>query len=100
MAKRKDGRFTISPLGEFYRDFLTVDAWINNRTTAIQANSLLCEKLMQRQTEIRDLIAYLAKKRAISTEELWAQILSGTAQKKKLAEEVEETEELTWNIND
>ena len=100
MVKRRDGRFTIAPLGEFYEDFLTADAWINNRTTAIQANSLLCAKLMQRQTEIRDRVAYLAKKRAISAEELWVQILSGTAQKKSLVEEAEEAEELTWDIND
>jgi hypothetical protein len=97
MTKRKDGRFTIAPLGEFYEDYLIVDAWINNRTTAIQANSLLCAKLMQRQVEIQSRVEYLAKKRAISAEELWSQILSGTAQKKSSDEE---TEELTWDIND
>ena len=97
MVRRKNGRFTIDTLGEFYEDFLTVDAWINNRTTATQANSLLCAKLMQRQAEIRDRVEYLAKKRAIPAEELGTQILSGTAQKKSLAEEAEE---LTWDIND
>jgi hypothetical protein len=55
---------------------------------------------MQRQAEIRDRVEYLAKKRAISAEELWTQILSGTAQKKSLAEEAEEIGELTWDIND
>lgn len=86
MAKRKDGRFTIAPLGEFYEDFLTVDAWINNRTTATQANSLLCAKLMQRQAEIRDRVEYLAEKREISAKEMWAQILNGTAQRKNSEE--------------
>jgi hypothetical protein len=100
MTKRKDGRFTIAPLGEFYEDFLTVDSWINNRTTATQANSLLCAKLMQRQAEIRDRVEYLAEKRNISTKEMWTQILNGTAQRKSLDGEYEETEKLTWNIND
>ena len=90
MTKRKDGRFTIAPLGEFYEDYLKVDSWINNRTTAIQANSLLCAKLMQRQVEIRDRVSYLAEKREISTKEMWAQILNGTAQRKSSDGEVEE----------
>lgn len=97
MAKRKDGRFTIAPLGEFYEDFLTVDAWINNRTTATQANLLLCAKLMQRQTEIRDRVEYLAEKREISAKEMWAQILNGSAQRKSSDRESGESEEL---IND
>jgi hypothetical protein len=93
MTKRKDGRFTVSPLGEFYEDFLIVDAWINNRTTATQANSLLCAKLMQRQTEIRDRVEYLAEKRSISTKEMWAQILDGTAQRKSSDEDGEAQEQ-------
>lgn len=80
MTIRKDGRLIVSPLGEFYEDLLKVDSWINARTTASQANSLLCAKLMARQTEIRDRVEYLAKKRAISAEELWTQILSGEAE--------------------
>lgn len=100
MVKRRDGRFTIAPLGEFYEDFLTVDSWINNRTTATQANSLLCAKLMQRQAEIRDRVQYLAEKRNISTKEMWNQILNGTAQRKSSDREYEETEKLTWDIND
>lgn len=74
---RRDGRLNVTPLGEFYEDLLKVDAWINARTMAAQANSLLCAKLMQRQVEIRDRIAYLARKKGISSDELWDLILSG-----------------------
>lgn len=100
MAKRADGRFTISPLGEFYADYLEVDSWINNRTTAVQANSLLCAKLMQRQSEIRDRVEYLAEKRNISAKEMWAQILNGTAQRRTLAEDVEEMHEDSQPTNE
>lgn len=80
MTIRKDGRLVVSPLGEFYEDLLKVDSWINARTIASQANSLLCAKLMQRQVEIRDRVTYLATKRGISAEDLWTQILSGEAE--------------------
>jgi hypothetical protein len=80
MTIRKDGRLVVSPLGEFYEDLLKIDSWINARTIASQANSLLCAKLMARQTEIRDRVTYLAAKRGISTEDLWTQILSGEAE--------------------
>lgn len=97
MTKRKDGRFTIAPLGEFYEDVLTVDSWINNRTTATQANSLLCARLMQRQTEIRDRVEYLAEKRDISPKEMWVQILNGTAQRRSSDGD---TEEVSQQVND
>ncbi len=92
MTIRKDGRLTVAPLGEFYEDLLKIDSWINARTIASQANSLLCAKLMQRQVEIRDRVNYLANKRGISADELWAQILNGEAQKEDFSVEIEEIE--------
>ncbi len=77
MARKE--RFSISPLGEFYMDVLTVDAWINARSRSIQANSLLCAKLQEREPRVRERVAYLAKKRGISADELWQQILQGEA---------------------
>ena len=77
MARKE--RFSISPLGEFYMDVLTVDAWINARSRSIQANSLLCAKLQEREPCLRERVAYLAKKRGISADELWQQILQGEA---------------------
>ena len=77
MARKE--RFSISPLGEFYMDVLTVDSWINARSRSIQANSLLCAKLQEREPRVRERVAYLAKKRGISADELWQQILQGVA---------------------
>lgn len=74
---RRDGRLNVTALGEFYEDLLKVDAWINARTMAAQANSLLCAKLMQRQPEIQARVAYLARKKGVSSDELWDLILSG-----------------------
>jgi hypothetical protein len=78
MARRE--RFSIAPIGEFYRDLLEIDAWINARTASTQANSLLCGKLQEREDRIKDRVAYLAKKRGISPDEMWVQILKGEAQ--------------------
>lgn len=72
-------RFSIAPIGEFYRDLLEVDAWINARTASTQANSLLCSKLQEREGRIRERVSYLAKKRGISPEEMWLQIVKGEA---------------------
>jgi hypothetical protein len=78
MARRE--RFSIAPVGEFYRDLLEVDSWINARTASTQANSLLCAKLQEREPKIRERVDYLAKKRAISSDEMWVQILRGEAE--------------------
>lgn len=81
MAGRKDERIVISPLGEYYDDVLTVDAWINNRSKANQANSLLCGKLREQEQKIKDRVAYLANKRRMSPDELWMLILKGEAKR-------------------
>ena len=78
MARRE--RFSIAPLGEFYRDLLEVDAWVNARTASTQANNLLCAKLQEREDRIKERVAYLAKKRGITLDEMWMQILKGEAQ--------------------
>lgn len=75
----KKDRFQISALGEFYRDLLKIDSWINARTEANQANSLLCAKLQERTKIIEDRLAYLAEKRGISVRELRIQILQDRA---------------------
>ncbi|NET90185.1 MAG: hypothetical protein F6K45_19165 [Kamptonema sp. SIO1D9] len=81
MAARRDARLLISPLGEYYEDLLALDAWINARSKANQANSLLCSKLQEREGRIKERIEYLAKKRGIDSEELQLQILKGEAQR-------------------
>lgn len=78
MGKQRD-RFSISALGEWYRDLLAIDAWINARTDSAQANSLLCAKLQERESRIKERVEYLAKKRGVDPEILWQQIIKGTA---------------------
>ena len=77
MAETK--RFTVPDLGEWYTDQLALDAWINNRSKAVQAHSLLCAKLQEREPTIEKRLAYIAQKRGLTVDELRSQILSGKA---------------------
>lgn len=58
-----------------------MDAWVNGRTKVVQAQSLLCAKLQERDKLIKERVEYLAKKRGITFDEMWEQILNNTAQK-------------------
>lgn len=90
---KKDDRLTISPLGEFYEDVLIVDAWINRRSLAFQANSLLCAKLQERIPLINERIAYLAEKRGVSPKDLWNAIRRGEAKQIEAEGVAEENDE-------
>ena len=81
MTSRKDERLVIAPIGEYYNDLLVVDSWIRDTTKSQQASNLLCTRLQEREQRIKDRITYLAKKRGISPDELWIQILKGNAKK-------------------
>jgi hypothetical protein len=72
-------RFYISALGEHYSDCLKVEAFIKGRTMASEGNSLLCAKLMEREARRNEIVAYLAKKRNITPEQFWDDILAGEA---------------------
>jgi hypothetical protein len=76
----KDRRLALPALGEYYNDILTLDAWINNRSRVVQAQNLLCAKLQEREIRIKERIEYIAKKRGITSEQLWDLILSGIAE--------------------
>lgn len=78
---RKDDRMNVAPLGEWYEDLLTADATINSRSVAIQASSLLCAKLQEREPKIKERIQYLANKRGISFEECWKLAVTGKLEK-------------------
>lgn len=78
---RKDDRLNIAPLGEWYEDLLTADSTINSRSVAIQASSLLCAKLQEREPKIKERIQYLANKRGISFEECWKLAVTGKLEK-------------------
>lgn len=80
MAAKKDERFRLSPLSEFYEDLLTVDAFLARNPIGTQGKSLLQAKLQEKEAKIRERVAYLARKRGIPSDEMWQQILDGAAQ--------------------
>jgi len=73
-------KIQLAPLGEYYADLLTLDSWINGRANAGQAHNLLCSKLMQRESMIKERIEYLAEKRGVDPKRLWLQVLKGEAE--------------------
>jgi hypothetical protein len=73
-------RIQLTGLGEWYKDLLAIDSWINGDTPTSQARSLLRAKLMQRETTIKERVAYLANKRGVAPDLLWLQILKGEAE--------------------
>ncbi len=79
MADNK--RLQVPALGEYYDDLLYIDSWINNKTKVAQAQSLLCAKLQERESKIKERVSYLAKKREISEAEMWEMILAGKAER-------------------
>jgi hypothetical protein len=79
MAPGSD-RLRIKNIGEYYEGCLVVEAWLKDRTVAVEANSLLCSALMKRSEVRSKMIAELARKRGITSERLWDQILVGEAE--------------------
>ncbi len=80
MNARKDDRFKIAPLSEYYEDLLRADAFLARNTLPGQAKSDLQAYLAQKEVKIKEKITYLAEKRNISYKEMWNQIQSGTVQ--------------------
>ena len=72
-------RFYIAQLGEPYFDMLKVEAWLKRRTMSAEGNSILCSRLMQRESYRHQLVSELARKRGISYEQMWDDILCDRA---------------------
>lgn len=92
MATKRDPRFTMPRPGEYYSDLLFIDSWINGRSQGQQACSLLCAKLMERESKIKARVEYLAKKRGMDAEDLWMQILRGEAELMDVPLDLSETQ--------
>jgi len=73
MAKH---RLQLPALGEYYSDLLKLDSKINNRSEPMQAQSLLCAKLQERESKIKERVEYIAKKNGASFEETWMKLLN------------------------
>jgi hypothetical protein len=78
---KKSERLQIPPLGEWYQDLLAIDAAINDRSEPAQASGLLCAKLQERELKIRERVEYLARKRGLTFEQMWDDILTGKFEK-------------------
>jgi hypothetical protein len=76
MNPRKDDRLALPALGEYYDDLLDIDAEINGRTKVQQGQSLLCEKIQEKEEEIKEKVKYLAERRGISFNQMWTEILA------------------------
>ena len=79
MPKQNNERIYTSPISEYYHDLLKIDSWIVAKTKASQAASLLCAKLQERESRVKERLEYLAKKRNITVDELWNEILEDKA---------------------
>ena len=77
MIVSKIKRIALPPIGEYYSDMLLYDSFITGRSQSMQASSLLCAKLQEREQKIEARLEYLAEKRNISVSELKKQIRDG-----------------------
>lgn len=73
-------RIALPPIGEYYSDMLLYDSFITGRSQSMQAASLLCAKLQEREQKIESRLVYLAEKRNIPVAELKKQIREGEIQ--------------------
>ncbi len=77
MTKKRERRIMLAPIGEYYEDLLLYDCFITGRQQGMQAASLLCAKLQEREARIKERLEYLANKRNISVDDLKQQIRGG-----------------------
>ena len=75
--KQPQPRLQIPYLGDYYDYLLKLDSAINARSREIQAQSLLCAKLQEREAKIWERIDLLAELRGISRME-YVRLLLGT----------------------
>ncbi len=80
--QRKDDRISMSSLGEYYEDVLEIDARMNGRSKPEQARTLVYAKVQEREGKIKERVEYLARKRGISFQEMWDQLLTGEGYQK------------------
>ncbi|WP_377962898.1 hypothetical protein [Almyronema epifaneia] len=73
MAKR----FWAGPLGQHDDDWLTVWAWLNNRSKSAQASSVLSYRIRTQRKQIEEMLEYTAQRLGIEPDELRLKILEG-----------------------
>jgi hypothetical protein len=80
MSAKKDERFKMAPLSEYYEDLLKADAFLARNTLSAQARFILQSSLVEKKEKIHEGVTYLARRRNISSEEMWDKIQAGTAE--------------------
>lgn len=85
MGKLK--RVALPPIGEYYSDMLLYDSFITGRTQSMQAASLLCAKLQEREQKIESRLQYLAEKRGLALNDFKKQIRDGVITNEELSED-------------
>ena len=79
MSAKKDERFKMTPLSEYYEDLLKADAFLARNTQSAQARFILQSSLVEKKEKIHEGVSYLARRRNVSFEEMWDRIQAGTA---------------------
>lgn len=74
-------RLQLPALGEPYDDLLNVDSFLAGNTIPVQGKSLLQAKLKEKKPCIEEGVRYLARKRSVSFERMWDDIVTGKAEK-------------------
>lgn len=69
-------RFWVGPLGVHDDDWLTVWAWLNNRSKNVQASGLVSYRIRERKEAIKEMLNYTAERMGLEPDELRSQILS------------------------
>jgi hypothetical protein len=77
MADKRSSRLQIPNPGHYYSDLLNVDASLNNRSAPMQAQSLLCAKLQEREKLIKERVQYLADRDKKPFQEVWEALRRG-----------------------
>ena len=72
----KDSRICLPFPGRIYYDLLKIDSAINSRSIPVQAQSLLCSKIQQREPLIKERVEYLSRRHNLSFDQMWDAILS------------------------
>lgn len=68
-------RFWVGPLGVHDDDWLTIWAFLNNRSKSAQAAGLISFRIRERKAAIEEMLNYTAERMGIEPEELRRQIL-------------------------
>jgi hypothetical protein len=86
----KTTRIYASGIGEYYLDALKIEAALKQRTEPIEAGSLICAKLKEREDYRNKMVQYIADKRGLTYAEMRDQLLAGDSLTDEELEEIKD----------